>query len=324
MEYFYESRGNWWQTYYYHYDFVLNELFPEKKNQPEFIKFNKYIEHISDIHMVYMFDDICFFSDFPKEIHTNKQSQLHNENGAALLYRDNYSLLKLNGITVTQDIINKKPNDFTKEDITKQENADTRREIIRKIGNKRLLELLDYKVIDTFEEYKLISFDIGDGRIRPYIMMNCPSTDILHILGVKPEINKTVDALAFLFNQDEYRRPILEDDINRGGSIDLFKEGQVVFRHGDVNLKKYTGDINNVELIQTKGIIHKGNNNNHEYASGLFEVQTINDKKILVVLEESTIDHNEHGKQVHPIGTYLVDIAQEFDHWLEESRQVID
>lgn len=324
MEYFSETRGAWWQTYYYHYDFILNELFKHKVNRPEFVKFNKYINHMKNVHMIYMFNEICFFSNFPKEICVNSIGQLHNEKTAALSYRDGYSLFRLNGISVSEEIVKKDPKNFVKEDITKQNNADTRREIVRKIGNKQLMELLDYKTVDTFEEYKLISFDVGDGRDRPFLYMECPSTKLVHILGVMPGITKVTDALAFLFNQPAWKRPIKEDSINREGDFADFQSGQTIFRHGDVNFKKYSGNINEINNVQTRGVIHKGNNNNHEYANGLFEIQEVEGKRIVVCLDNCIIDHAEHGKQMHPPGTYEVDIAQEYDHWKEEARKVID
>ncbi len=323
LKYFSWGINNWWWTgYYAFYDFVLNELLPEKKG--DFKLFQSFLEPFQELHFMYPFKEIAFVSDFPKAIHTNERFQLHKDGGAALEYRDSYALYKLNGITVSKELAEVSPDQITKEMITKETNADTRREVVRKLGSVRLEKLIQPKVIDKFEEYDLISFDIGDGRRRPHIRMKCPSTGLTHILGVRPEINTCTKALAALFNQEVWKRPILEDGLIRGGDPESFEDGQVLYRHGDVNLKKYSGEILEVKNPLSKGIIHKGNNNNHEYESGFFEVQDVSGKRILVVLDDSTIGHNEHGNQVTPPGSYEIDIAREYDHFLEESRQVID
>ena len=271
------------------------------------------------------FNEIVFVSDFPEEINLNKEHQLHNDSGPSLLYRDGYSLYNLNGITVSKEIAETPKDKITREMITKETNADARREIIRKIGNERLLKILDYKVLDKFDEYELINFDIGDGRLRPHLKMICPSTGLLHILGTRPENDTCNKALAFLFTQEKWKRPIKEDGkINDLLTPDKFNDGDVLYRHGDVNFKKYSDEINVVKNPIEKGIIHAGNNNNHEFVSGLFEVQSVGNKKIVVVLDNSTIGHNEHGELIVPPGAYEITIAMEYSHWDEEARQVID
>lgn len=116
----------------------------------------------------------------------------------------------------------------------------------------------------------------------------------------------------------------MEKRVKNINLFEKFNDGQTVLRHGDVLFKKYSGPINKISNPISKGIIHKGNNNNHEFVSGLFEIQMIDKKKIVVVLDDSTMGHNEHGSLVIPAGTYEVDIAVEYDHFLEEARQVID
>ena len=272
------------------------------------------------------YKDIAILSEKPIEVCRNDIGQLHNFYGPAIKWNDGYELYRFNGIRIDkkEHYATLKPDDFTKEIFSKEENADIRRELIRKVGNERLLNILDYKVIDSFEEYKLISFDIGDGRIRPHLKMICPSTKLIHILGTRPENDTCKKALAFLFQQNEWKRPIKEDSIVNEYSIDSYSDNDVVLRHGDVNFKKYSGPTNEIKNLTEKGIIHEGNNNNHEFISGLFEIQNINDKKICIVLDDSIIGHNEHGNLTVPPGTYEISIALEFDHWKEEARKVID
>ena len=97
MHFTWESRSNWIQHYYWHYSYILNELFPEKKK--DFSLFLEYLEHSKHYHHVYLSPEIAVFSDFPKTISVNTEGQLDNEQEKALEYRDGYGFYASNGIT---------------------------------------------------------------------------------------------------------------------------------------------------------------------------------------------------------------------------------
>lgn len=271
------------------------------------------------------YENICVASDRPEEIHTNDEGILHRFDGPAIRYADGFELYMFNGVEVTEQHAKTPADQIPVEMITKESNADVRREIVRKIGKERLYNLIKPEELDKFEEYVSLSFDIGDGRTRPHLKMVCPSTGALHIPGVPPETKTVLEALAFHFKQAEWKRPIKEDGFVRGGDPADYKDGQTLYRHGDVHLKKYSGPVpeRKGEPL-TRGVLVRGTNNSHDYASGLFYIHELDGVRLVEVIEESTIDHREHGAQSHPPGVYLVDIAQEYDHWKEEARAVAD
>lgn len=51
---------------------------------------------------------------------------------------------------------------------------------------------------------------------------------------------------------------------------------------------------------------------------------TTNQLIVVEVLEESTIYHEEHGPITLPPGKYYIDQVQEYDHFREEARRVVD
>lgn len=193
-------------TYYGFYDFILNELFKSKKK--DFKLFNEFLKHSQTYHQVYIFKDICFISDFPKEIHRNTNNDLHNTNKPALLYRDTYALYKSNGITMEPKHILTPAIQITKKQFLSEPNADQRRELTRKIGMQKLIELLNPEVLDkmntpTGGEYRLLSISYDGGPGRPYLQMKCPSTKYDHIIGVKPGTTRVKDAWKQLNNIKE-------------------------------------------------------------------------------------------------------------------------
>ena len=209
LENFSFSFSNWyyWSAHYYwQYEYILNELFPKKKK--DFKLFLEHVEHSKELHYVTMFKEIAFVSDFPKEINRNADGRLHATDKPALLYRDSYAVYASNGIRVTKEFVETPADKFTKEMIVKETNADIRREAIRKVGIERIAKLLDYKTIDKMDDYELITFDIGDGRVRPFLKMINPSVDgLTHIEGVRPEIKTVKDAIVYRNKLTEYAAP---------------------------------------------------------------------------------------------------------------------
>jgi hypothetical protein len=157
-----------------------------------------------------MHEKFCIISDRPKTLKVNERNQPHCVDGPFCEWRDGSKLWALNGIRVPQWVVMTPASEIKKEMIVGEKNADVRRELIRRIGVEKLTEILDYQVLDSMDEYQLISFDIGDGRVRPYLKMTCPSTKLMHLEGVLPEITTVKKALAYKFKVKEWKRPLQE------------------------------------------------------------------------------------------------------------------
>jgi len=197
----------YWTGYYGVYEYVLNELFPKKKK--EFKLLTEFLEHHQEIHYFTAFKEIVFISDFPKELHVNAEGRLHSDKGAALLYRDTYSMFRLNGIQVDEATAILKPDEITKDMILKQSNADIRREIVRKLTPEQLVTVLDAKVIDENHGYQLLGIELGDNRVRPFLKMNNPSLKgVVHVEGVRPEIKTVEDAIKYRNNLTNFQMPL--------------------------------------------------------------------------------------------------------------------
>jgi len=90
-----ETTSNLSQSYYWHYSFILNELFPEKKK--DFALFEEYLEHSKEFHQLYLYEDMAIICDFPSTLAVNKEGKLDNSYGKALEYRDGWGFYASNG-----------------------------------------------------------------------------------------------------------------------------------------------------------------------------------------------------------------------------------
>ena len=155
---------------------------------------------LKDFSWVYPFKDFCVVSEKPIEIKM-KNGMLHNEKGMSVQYADGFGVYSLNGVRVSKELIMTPAEKLNPQILLKEQNAEIRREIVRKIGIERVCQKLGAKVLDKKNDYELLNLDIGN-RVRPYLKMLNPSIGTYHIEGVHPNC-KTVEQALNWRNQME-------------------------------------------------------------------------------------------------------------------------
>lgn len=93
------------------------------------------------------------------------------------------------------------------------------------------------------------------------------------------------------------------------------------YQQGDVLLKE-TSKPENIEIIETD-LLHKGQAHHHRIR-GKFKIGVNKNGEIFVHSKGSELFHEEHNTIKIPEGFYKLDLVLEYDHFLEESRVVID
>lgn len=98
----------------------------------------------------------------------------------------------------------------------------------------------------------------------------------------------------------------------------------IYYQQGDVLLKKRPnlGKVFNGKSLSTN-LLWKGRQHHHR-VKGKFSILKDNQGTIILKSSGCTLFHEEHKDIKIPSGTYMLSIVQEFDHFLEESRAVID
>lgn len=166
-----------------------------------------YMDVSRHCHIVWTFEHACFLTDHPTEIHTNARGQTHKDGGLAVKYGDGWGVWALNGVLVGKEVAETPAAELKTEWVLVEKNAERRREIVKKIGLPRVMRELDAKVIDTMGSYELLELGLQDGRRRPYLKMQNPSIDEIHIEGVHPDCNTVEKALAWRNGMETYTAP---------------------------------------------------------------------------------------------------------------------
>lgn len=156
----------------------------------------------SELGPVFPFDNICLVSDRPEALKLNGD-RIHCENGPAVRYRDGFEVYGLNGVRVPKWIVMTPWDQLDCREMVKIENAEVRREFVRKVGTERICLDLGAQCVDAQGDYELLMLNIGDSRRRPYLKMKNPSIGTYHIEGVHPDCDTVEKALRFRNGTDE-------------------------------------------------------------------------------------------------------------------------
>lgn len=190
-------------SYFAFYNY-MNEVLKIKFNVQE--KYD-WFQKTSQISLMYPLENVCIISDRPEQIHM-KDGRLHADGKPAVKYTDGFSVWSLNGVRVTKEIAETPAMKLDPKIILKEQNAEIRREIVRKIGVERLITKLGAKVMDKRGDYELLNINIGDNRVRPYLKMRNPSINTWHVEGIHPNC-KTVEQALNWRNGTEVKPEIL-------------------------------------------------------------------------------------------------------------------
>jgi hypothetical protein len=261
------------------------------------------------------YTDIAILSERPIELHRNNDGALHRDGGAAIKWADGYELFRLNGIEVPEGIAMVPANEITKDMILRQENADYRRELVRKLSGKQLLDVLNPRVMDEKYGYALLAIDLGDNRTRPFLKMTNPSIEAIHIEGVRPDCRSVEDAIRFRNGLTEFELPLTLD------GFPLFTECVGLYhQQGDCIITPETIPADAVKCAHNTagdGLIR------HTLVNG--EIYEKDGKRYLGAHKDCRVTHPEHKDVKLDEGmSYVVSKVQEYDHWKEEARAVID
>jgi len=172
------------------------------------------------------FENLVLFTPKPSTLHTNEFG-LHCHGGPALDYEGSWKIFALNGVRVPEWLAMQTSSELNPIKLFDIENAEIRREFVRKIGMERLCYSLGAKEIDVWEapiggKYTLLELDVK-GRIWKFLKMQNPSIGIWHVEGVPNECETVYQALNF-------RNGLTENQIDDENGANWYQQGDVILR----------------------------------------------------------------------------------------------
>lgn len=173
---------NHWVSWVGFYDFLLEQLFPEKTGKHK--NFVAYKNAVQDIGYVICFQDIVFISEHPQHLSLDTAGRLHHEIMPSMLYSDGYALFNLNGVSVPKWVIETPKDKINTADVLALTNTEQRAAVMRHVGLAYFLDSLNAEKIDEDVGYKLYYLKVENTKIGPYLHMKCPSSGREFLEGV--------------------------------------------------------------------------------------------------------------------------------------------
>jgi hypothetical protein len=185
--------GQYWAGWFSFYDYMETELGIVYPNKVEYDILKNCVKYGG----VYPLDTVCIVCQPPTIIKKNANG-LHCEDGPALSYNGDNEIYALNGVVMDKKYILTPAEQLKSVDILKETNVEVRRELIRKVGIERMLEVLPHKVMGIKNNYELLSIQLSDTiPDARYLKMKNPSIGVFHLEGVDPTIKTVDEALAW-------------------------------------------------------------------------------------------------------------------------------
>ena len=145
-----------------------------------------------------MHPDFCMVSDRPEVLLVNAEDQPHCTSGPFCRWRDGSKLYSVNGVRVPAWLVETPAEALDPARFAGIENAEVRREFVRKVGIERICSKLGTEVLDRQGDYELHMVPLGGETGEwPYLKMRNPSIDVWHMEAVAKECRTVEQALRF-------------------------------------------------------------------------------------------------------------------------------
>ena len=201
------------------YGWVSFYDFFEKINIVDDFNFKQYKKILkSGVFNAYEFENYVFAIQPPIYVERNSQGRLHSTSTAAVKFRDGSSYYFINGRPIPEWVVEKKDS-IIKDQFLQEKNSDIKGAIYEVLGSEGIINLLGAEITDSktihhangdVETVELLktkdTFPELDDDPLAWVKMTCPSTGTNYLIGVEPQYNDAIEAIASLspFTKEEY------------------------------------------------------------------------------------------------------------------------
>lgn len=177
---------------------------------------NLFLKGVFDI---YADDDFCFIVKLPHEINRDYTGKLHQQNGPAIVFHDDFKIFALYGNQIRERIWE----DITEGNITRQHflenNIEIQAAIYSLLGEEKMMKLFGAMEIDQRNlfrkdgEEEIVTlyktnpaFIFMENQPLAWLKITCMLSGKDHVIRVEPNHTNAFEALVSLspFNEDEY------------------------------------------------------------------------------------------------------------------------
>lgn len=129
----------------------------------------------------------------------DNSDRLHGEGKAAIEFSDGFCFYFNHGVKLPEKYGKLHPHQWQSQWLLTEKNAELRRVIIQGIGYGRICQELNSIELDNWREYTLLKIDNSPDNEAIFLLkMTCPSTNLIHVLRVPPDITSARAAVQWV------------------------------------------------------------------------------------------------------------------------------
>lgn len=170
------------------------------------------------------FNGAVILTKRPLECHVT-DGRLHKDGGPAICYEDGFSVYALNGVRVPEWLAATPTGDIDPKKMVELDNAEIRREFVRKVGMERICQAMEAESLDKAEfnglPYELLKLKVNNNTTWTFLKMENPSIHTWHVEGVPNNCRTVREAIMF-------RNGLSEAMIDDKDGLDYFQHGDVL------------------------------------------------------------------------------------------------
>jgi hypothetical protein len=160
------------------------------------------------------------------------QRVLHKDGAMAASYRDGWGIYRLNGVAVPKWLAVTPDSQLDPAKVATIDNAEVRREFVRKVGIERIAQKLNAKTLNKAafknesgtHSYELLALDAGGAQPWKFLKMENPSLPgTYHLEGVPNELQTVKEALCF-------RNGLSANQVDEENGAEWLQQGDVILR----------------------------------------------------------------------------------------------
>ena len=163
-------------------------------------KANGLIELAKSSGWVWVSQDLAIIMDRPSHIRMDENNVLHAEDRPSVLYRDGFAVYSWHGLRVPREWIMEKET-LTAAKALGQDNIEMRRAACEIVGWSKILEDLNYSVVEKDEDEQigtLVEVDLPDAGKEKFLMVKC-GTGRDFAIPVPPDMKTALAAQAWSY-----------------------------------------------------------------------------------------------------------------------------
>lgn len=188
-------RPEYWASWASLFDYSISVLNCPQTHRRKWAVFQEIVKNCG---WIFSYEKVCAVVVRPLQLSFDNTYRLHAEGQPALRYPDGFSVYCYRGVFLPEKYGRLHPHQWQAQWLLTEKNLEVRRALIQGIGYGRISQELESTRLNSWHQYTLLSINPPiDVQPVHLLKMTCPSTQLIHVLRVPPNLYSAREAIRW-------------------------------------------------------------------------------------------------------------------------------